>query len=52
VRRGKTPVLTEEQARRLLKRIDSATLVGAAHYYSGAKPVGAMYEKGGNGTSC
>jgi hypothetical protein len=47
VRRGKTPVLTEEQARRLLERIDSATLVGATHYYSGAKPVGAMYEKSG-----
>ena len=28
VRRGKTPVLTEEQARRLLETIDSSTLVG------------------------
>jgi integrase/recombinase XerD len=28
VRRGKTPVLTEEQARRLLESIDSSTLVG------------------------
>jgi hypothetical protein len=28
VRRGKTPVLTEEQARRLLENIDSTTLVG------------------------
>jgi hypothetical protein len=29
MRRGKTPVLTEEQARRLLERIDSSSLVGA-----------------------
>jgi site-specific recombinase XerD len=28
VRRGKTPVLTEEQARRLLESIDTSTLVG------------------------
>jgi integrase/recombinase XerD len=28
VRRGKTPVLTEDQARRLLKSIDTSTLVG------------------------
>src|SRR5271154_602966 len=28
VRRGKTPVLTEEQARRLLESIDASTLVG------------------------
>ena len=28
VRRGKTPVLTEDQARRLLESIDTSTLVG------------------------
>jgi integrase/recombinase XerD len=28
VRRGKTPVLTEEQARRLLESLDTSTLVG------------------------
>ena len=28
VRRGKTPVLTEEQARRLIESIDTSTLVG------------------------
>jgi hypothetical protein len=28
VRRGKTPVLTEEEARRLLEGIDTSTLVG------------------------
>jgi site-specific recombinase XerC len=28
VRRGKTPVLTEDQARRLLDSIDTSTLVG------------------------
>jgi len=28
VKRGKTPVLTEEQARRLLESIDASTLVG------------------------
>ena len=28
VRRGKTPVLTEEQARRLLESLDASTLVG------------------------
>jgi site-specific recombinase XerC len=28
VRRGKTPVLTEEEARRLLESIDSSTLIG------------------------
>src|SRR6516162_4332615 len=28
VRRGKTPVLTEEQARRLLESIDTSTLIG------------------------
>jgi site-specific recombinase XerC len=28
VRRGKTPVLTEEEARRLLESIDASTLIG------------------------
>jgi hypothetical protein len=28
VRRGKTPVLTEEQARRLLESVNTSTLVG------------------------
>jgi hypothetical protein len=28
VRRGKTPVLTEDQARRLLESLDTSTLIG------------------------